>query len=882
MTSHPAIRRARAFDGRRRALVRSSDSLAREARRCQRCIGASVGHPNQTSAARGHHRRRRAVLRACGRRLIGRADDGGARRRRRGGPDPGNDVCGALDAARQPARDRGRARLDQRAALAGQPEAPRRQPRAGRARLGPCERLQARPGPRRQDRRRRRRRPRPGRQGERAEQGPADRVARRPGRRRARGRRRREGRWPGQPPRGHRAHARAAHHRPERVGRPARPRGRHAPRPRDGPAGLRSGGRAAARRARSQRPPRLDPRRHAGHELGPGQLRAPGAQPALGGRQDRAQGVRAVRRGPRRRRAAQRRARPGHRLRRPADGGAAHAAGHHRPRLPVDGQRRRDARRRRGRQLPLRPAGGALHRQRPRRRRVQDGHRRPGLPLPADPARRARRWPADPRRVASMARRGQLGLRRLPLRPGRRRALPQGVRHVRRRPDDPAGPSHLRRDRLLRPPEHDRERRAGLVPRRDARAVGGPGVSGRRPRGRRGPLRLVGVEPLPRAAARCRMGRQRPVRTPARQRRRPDADRPRQPLERDGHGGRVRRAHLRALRGSLGGERHPCAPPQRSPARRLGRPRRPAPERRHLLPLARRPRRQPGHRPEWRDRRREGHHHGHRRRPGLRSRRHGQLPDAALPRFRRQLDRAARDRPRDPARALRQPDPGRERQAGHAGEHLEHLRPRRSEPAGLHDQHQLRPGPDRPVQDHGQRRLPDGHLPARLVRRRRGPQGGGDDRVPRRGPGPVPGPADDGARGLRGLVGVRVVGDPARRRLRRLLRPPHRQRRRREPHRLRGPQRPLALGHLLPDVRHHLAGLQRLRRQQPVHGRPADGRQHSARRQGQLQPALRHARRRLRPGLDLQRRGPDDPLAGAQRLRRQLRDRRRHRPLRRR
>ena len=172
----------------------------------------------------------------------------------------------------------------------------------------------------------------------------------------------------------------------------------------------------------------------------------------------------------------------------------------------------------------------------------------------------------------------------------------------------------------------------------------------------------------------------------------------------DHHGGRVRRAPLRALRRPLGGERHPRAPRQRSPARRLGRPRRPAPERRHLLPLARRPRRQPGHRPQWRHRRREGHHHGHRRRPGLRSRRHGELPDAALPGLRRQLDRAARDRPRDPARALRQPDPGRERQAGHAGEHLEHLRPRRSEPAGLHDQHQLRPGPDRPVQDHGQRR----------------------------------------------------------------------------------------------------------------------------------------------------------------------------------
>ena len=43
-----------------------------------------------------------------------------------------------------------------------------------------------------------------------------------------------------------------------------------------------------------------------------------------------------------------------------------------------------------------------------------------------------------------------------------------------------------------------------------------------------------------------------------------------------------------------------------------------------------------------------------------------------------------------------------------------------------------------------------------------------------------------------------------------------------------------------------------------------------------------HARGRRRRGLGLQRRVPDGALAGAQRLRRQLRDRRRHRPLRRR
>ena len=51
--------------------------------------------------------------------------------------------------------------------------------------------------------------------------------------------------------------------------------------------------------------------------------------------------------------------------------------------------------------------------------------------------------------------------------------------------------------------------------------------------------------------------------------------------------------------------------------------------------------------------------------------------------------------------------------------------------------------------------------------------------------------------------------------------------------------------------------------------------------QGQLQPAVHHARQRAR-GLAVQRRVPDGPLAGAQRLRRQLHHRRRHRSARRR
>ena len=234
MTIHPAIRRARAFDARRRALVRSSDSLAREARRCQRCIGASVGHPNQTSAARGHHRRRRAVLRGCGRRLTGRADDGGARRRRRGGPDAGErprrrpgpgSSAGTRPRARAPrpaccarratpsssivsralvARDSAHASAFKRAlGRVGKTAADRVDARAlgvKASALSKAQRIVWRDGPV---------------VGELVAVGAA------------------KGDGARRPPRGHRAHARAAHRRPERLGRrcsPAPPARAPAPR----------------------------------------------------------------------------------------------------------------------------------------------------------------------------------------------------------------------------------------------------------------------------------------------------------------------------------------------------------------------------------------------------------------------------------------------------------------------------------------------------------------------------------------------------------------------------------------------------------------------------------------------------------------------------
>ena len=88
---------------------------------------------------------------------------------------------------------------------------------------------------------------------------------------------------------------------------------------------------------------------------------------------------------------------------------------------------------------------------------------------------------------------------------------------------------------------------------------------------------------------------------------------------------------------------------------------------------------------------------------------------------------------------------------------------------------------------------------------------------------------------------------------------------------------------LVPDLGRHLAGLQRLRRQQPVrlHRRlPAGQPEHlQGRLQGLLQPARStpagHAGGQR---LALHGRVPDDPLPRAQRLRRQLHDRRRRGP----
>ena len=66
--------------------------------------------------------------------------------------------------------------------------------------------------------------------------------------------------------------------------------------------------------------------------------------------------------------------------------------------------------------------------------------------------------------------------------------------------------------------------------------------------------------------------------------------------------------------------------------------------------------------------------------------------------------------------------------------------------------------------------------------------------------------------------------------------------RRREPHPLRRARRRRPLRPALPDLRHHVAGVQRVRRQQPLHGRPRR-RPAGARLQGLLRPPVHHARR---------------------------------------
>ena len=94
---------------------------------------------------------------------------------------------------------------------------------------------------------------------------------------------------------------------------------------------------------------------------------------------------------------------------------------------------------------------------------------------------------------------------------------------------------------------------------------------------------------------------------------------------------------------------------------------------------------------------------------------------------------------------------------------------------------------------------------------------------------------------LRQLERLGDLVGPGGRGVRHLLRQARARRRRRrvEPHHVRRPRRRRARRRAVPDLGHHLAGLQPVRRQQPLHRLPR-----RPRLQGQLQPAVHHARLR--------------------------------------
>ena len=97
-----------------------------------------------------------------------------------------------------------------------------------------------------------------------------------------------------------------------------------------------------------------------------------------------------------------------------------------------------------------------------------------------------------------------------------------------------------------------------------------------------------------------------------------------------------------------------------------------------------------------------------------------------------------------------------------------------------------------------------------------------------------------------------------------------RRHRRRQPHPLRRARRRQPLGHRLPDLRHDLAGLQQLRRRQPLHRASNRPRAYKV----SYNRPVQHRRRRRTVGDFLfSQRVPDDPVPRAQRLRRQLHQR---------
>ena len=160
---------------------------------------------------------------------------------------------------------------------------------------------------------------------------------------------------------------------------------------------------------------------------------------------------------------------------------------------------------------------------------------------------------------------------------------------------------------------------------------------------------------------------------------------------------------------------------------------------------------------------------------------------------------------------------------------------------GFRHRHQRRPGRDGPLQDQRPTRThttstSTGWATTAATARARSTTS--SRRRPCRRTSRLPDRRRDRARRLRQLGGVRLLGGPGRRRLRHLLRQAVRDDEPAggKPHRLRRPRRRRHVGHPLPDLRHDLAGLQQVRRQQPLRGRPRD--RARTRLQGQLQPAV--------------------------------------------
>ena len=241
---------------------------------------------------------------------------------------------------------------------------------------------------------------------------------------------------------------------------------------------------------------------------------------------------------------------------------------------------------------------------------------------------------------------------------------------------------------------------------------------------------------------------------------------------------------------------------------------------------------------------------------------------------------AARRVPRGRHGRVRESRRMREREGGVGAERLAGQRVRRLDDPGLRHVDERQRRRHDPLQGQVDRlRVPHRHLPAGLLPgQRRAPAAGQrpPDGEPAPDPARLPDRFGDGADRLRQLGRVGVLDGPVHLGLRRLHRQAHTRRQRgRQPDPLRRPRRRGALGHAREDVRLDVAGLQQVRRQQPVlvhlavpAGQP---RGLQGRLLGLLQPPVRrHDHAGQRPLVPVLRRVPDDPVPRAQRLRREL------------